>query len=79
MSEISLNIDESKGISYYRLTDNDGKVIFTDELRSIKDSFEYLSFIAGNISGIVIKCYDKNEEFLYDAYFEPSSCSIYKK
>lgn len=79
MSEITLSIDSEEGVNYYSLTNSEGKKIYTDEVMNITDSFEYLSFITGNLEKVTIKCYDKNKGFLYDAYFEPSNYSIYKK
>lgn len=79
MSEITLSIDSEEGVNYYSLTNSEGKNIYTDEVMNITDSFEYLSFITGNLEKVTIKCYDKNKGFLYDAYFEPSNYSIYKK
>lgn len=79
MSKIMLNIDADEGVNYYSLLNSEGKNIFTEELMNITDSFEYLSFISGNLEKVTIKCYDKDKGFLYDAYFEPSDYSIYRK
>ena len=79
MSEIILSIDSAEGVNYYSLTNSEGKTIYTDELINITESFEYLSFITGNLEKVTIKCYDKDKAFLYDAYFESADYSIYKK
>lgn len=78
MSKIQLSIEPKEGVEYYALTNKDGKNIFKEEVISIKEGFSYLSIITGNLSGIVIKCYDKNKNFMYDAYFKTSDFSIYK-
>lgn len=78
MSEITLNIDSGEGISYYILTNSEGKNIFTDEPIMITESFQYLNFITGNLDNITIKCYDSNKNYLYDAQFSSSDYSIYK-
>ena len=79
MSEISIKINAKEGVEYYILTNNEGKVVFSDELVEITNSFKYLSFIANSLEDVHIKCYDKDKNYLYDGIFSPSDYSIYKE
>lgn len=79
MSKIILSIVPEEGVVYYTLTNQDGKNILQNDVISITEGFSYLSLITGNLSGITIKCYDENKEFLYDAFFKTSDFSIHKK
>ena len=79
MSEISFQLKAEEGVEYYTLTNNDGKNILTDKPRRVTETFEYLYFIALKMENVVIKCYDKDQQYLYDAYFDPLDFSIYRK
>lgn len=79
MSDISLQLNAEEGIEYYTLANNEGKNILTDKPIKVTESFEYLYFIAVKMENVVLKCYDKEQKYMYDAYFEPTDFSIYKK
>lgn len=78
-SQIKMDINPGEGVAYYQLVTSDGKNVFTENFTSAAETFQYLSFISGNLEQITIKCYDSNKEFLYDAYFRSGDYSIYTK
>lgn len=79
MVSINLNIKPEKHIVYYTLQNADGKYIFSEEPVYITEGFKYLSFISGNMDNLIIRCYDENKLFLYEAEFRSDDYSIYKK
>lgn len=78
MVEIKLDFIPEENVAYFALQNADNNFIFSAEPTSAEVPFEYLSFISGNLDNIIIKCYDSNKEFLYDAAFKSSNYSIYK-
>lgn len=76
--EIRFEFEKSEKISYYQITNKEGKILFKDEPMDANKSFIYLQLLYGSLDDLVIKCYDSDKKPLYDAYFNTSRNNIYK-
>lgn len=79
MVSINLDIKPEYKVVYYNLQNSEGKYIYSEEVVSISEGFKYLSFISKNMDNLIIRCYDENKLFLFEAEFRSDDYSIYKK
>lgn len=77
LAEISLQIEEGEGVTAYAIQNADGKFLFSEDPVAVAEPFRYLSFLSGNLDGLVVKCYGSEEEFLFDAYFDMAGNTLY--
>lgn len=76
--EISMDIQSTEGVYFYTVQNKEGKNLLSQEKISIDIPFKYLDFLANDMDLLVIRCYDKNGNETYVAYFNPSKYEIYR-
>ncbi len=76
IATLSLTAKDTEKISYYRLCDESGNAVLGEELIPIKESFQYLSLLAGDLSQVRVIFYDSAKSELYTGSFETGSASI---
>lgn len=76
MVEISIKTDEKLNIGYYRLTDETGTAIYSDEPVEITKSVTYLSVITADLENIRIILYDNEKKQMAEGHLESSGRQI---
>ncbi len=76
IATLSITPKNTEKISYYRLCDEAGNGVSGEELIPIKESFQYLSILTGDLSQVQVIFYDSSESELYTGSFETGSASI---
>lgn len=77
--EVIFTFEPVEKIAYYSLVASDGKTVLTETPIAASDPFVYLQLLAGSLDEMVIKCFDSEKNLLYDAYFNSSRNTVYKK
>lgn len=75
--DVTLDFESSEGVEYYVLQNIQGKYLFSETPVEAKKSFQYLAFLEKGLGDLVIKCYDGDKTFLYDAHFNTEEYAIY--
>lgn len=79
ITTLTLNLNEEEGIGFYRIEDANGNSLFSAKLVQAGSPFQYLTLLLSNLEEVVLKCYDNNQEALYDAYFDTATMTIYRE
>jgi len=78
IAEMSLKINASEGVSFYRLTYDDGRPVGSDQLLKTDESFRYLSMLVPSIEDVVLVLYGENRNELFKAHMSESGRAIWR-
>lgn len=76
LNRITITPQEDLNIAYYTVETSDGKKLYSKDYIPIKESFQYLSVIAGNLDDLTVKFYGENQNLLFTGYFDASNMAI---
>jgi hypothetical protein len=76
---VKLMPDAIENMGYFVLYDKNGKPLAGETKRKVDEGIQYLQEVMESLTEINIKCYDKDEQFLYDAKFDVANSAIIKK
>lgn len=71
-SELKLSVNAAENAVYYTLTYGEAGV-YTTEQRPIQESFSYLTLLITSLEDVTLRLYDKDQQLLEEARFEPST------
>lgn len=78
MVTITLKPDESEGIAYYLVKNEEGKYLATSTLIPIDKGFRYLPLVQGSMEQLTIEFYGEDSRLKYTGYFETSNLKLMK-
>ena len=68
-----------ENMGFFVLYDKNGKAIGGDTKRKVDEGIQYLAELKESLADVTIKCYDKDEQYLYDATFDIANSAVIKK
>lgn len=68
MLTIKLTGKEAGKAAYYRIQDENGKALFSDELREMTKEFPYLSLVEADLERLTVQLYDREKKLLADTH-----------
>ncbi len=78
IAELMLKINASEGVSFYRLTYDDGRPVGSDQLMKMDEPFRYLSMLVPSLEDVVLVMYDENRNELFKAHMSESGRSVWR-
>lgn len=76
MVTITLKPDESEGIAYYLVKNQEGKYLATSTLIPINTAFRYLPLVQDSMEQLTIEFYGEDSRLKYTGYFETSNMKL---
>ncbi|MDE5587905.1 MAG: hypothetical protein K2J60_02025 [Acetatifactor sp.] len=76
MVTITLKPDESEGIAYYLVKNEEGKYLVTGTLIPINTGFRYLPLVQDSLEQLTIEFYGEDSKLKYTGYFETSNMKL---
>jgi len=79
LAELTLTLNASEGVAYYRLTYTDGQPVGSEELIPVENPFRYLTVLTASVEDVVLVFYDQNQTELYRASMSEEGRSIWRQ
>ncbi|MBO5279077.1 MAG: TolC family protein [Lachnospiraceae bacterium] len=76
---VTLTLDqyEAEGIAYYKIKNEAGEYLVSEELTAASKPFSYLSMLLADLKNVTVELYDEQKNLLYEGYFDTDTMTVY--
>ena len=68
-----------ENMGYFVIYDKNNKAVGGETKRKVDEGIQYLNELQDSLADVTVKCYDKDENYLYDATFDIAHGAVIKK
>lgn len=76
LAEIRITPNMNEKISYFRITDKNGKILGDSEMLPVSKSFTYFSFILDDMDNLEVLLFDTDKQQLYTGHFNTKEMKV---